>query len=328
MWSKTYPALLPYFGGKGIIASDVWRWFGRPRTYCEPFCGSAKMLFARPKSSLPKGKAIEIINDTNGYVANAWRAIKYAKDEVAEYVINLYSEVDVHARHAWLINNSDGLVPRLEGDPAYHSPRIAGYWIWGMSAHIGQGFASGRGPWNLAMDDEGYQVLVNIGDKNAGISRQLPSVTGRGVITLEPDEVYAVLDRYASRLRDVMVVCGDWTRVVTTGVLYNTPAAIFFDPPYRDASRKSESTLYASDGDDIAKEVEVWAIENGDNPDYRIALCGYEGDYDMPDGWNVIEWTANHGFSTGESPRDKERVWLSPHCATNEHKQLSLLDGG
>lgn len=285
------------------------------------------MLFGRPSSSFPKGNAVEIINDLDGYVANAWRAIKYSPNEVAYYCVNLYSEVDVHARHAWLVNNSASLVEMLEGDPEYHDVRIAGYWIWGMSAHIGQGFASGRGPWHLE-EKEGFSVLVNDpdGDGN-GVSRQLPSVTRRGVLTFDADSVHRVMNSYADRMESVMVVCGDWTRVVTTGVLYNTPTAVFLDPPYDEASRKSKSTLYSNDNeggrDNIAQQVASWAIENGENPDYRIALCGYDEDYDMPDDWHVIEWTANRGFSVGESPRDKERVWLSPHCATN--KQLSLL---
>jgi hypothetical protein len=71
----------------------------------------------------------------------------------------------------------------------------------------------------------------------------------------------------------------------------------------------------------IAAEVRDWAIANAGNPDLRIALCGYDGQHDMPDDWAVEEWSAAGGYSStaegdtqGKLNRHRERVWFSPAC--------------
>ncbi len=70
--TATLPTPFPYFGGKGLIAPKVWTRFGEVRRYIEPFCGSARVLFARPGDV----EGIEIINDANGWLTNFWRAAK------------------------------------------------------------------------------------------------------------------------------------------------------------------------------------------------------------------------------------------------------------
>jgi len=35
---------------------------------------------------------------------------------------------------------------------------------------------------------------------------------------------------------------------------------------------------------------------NGDNPLLRIALCGYEGEHEMPADWAIHSWSAGEGF--------------------------------
>lgn len=62
-----------------------------------------------------------------------------------------------------------------------------------------------------------------------------------------------------------------------------------------------------------------WAIENGDHPDLRIALCGYEGNYQMPDGWQKVSWKAAGGYGSqgngnGRVNAGREVIWFSPHC--------------
>lgn len=62
-----------------------------------------------------------------------------------------------------------------------------------------------------------------------------------------------------------------------------------------------------------------WAIENAANPLMRIALCGYDGEHDMPDTWECVAWKAKGGFgSQGEGDWrkncERERIWFSPGC--------------
>jgi hypothetical protein len=65
--------------------------------------------------------------------------------------------------------------------------------------------------------------------------------------------------------------------------------------------------------------VREWAIENGDNPSLRIALCGYEGEHQMPDSWDCVAWKARGGYGSqgdgrGRENAARERIWFSPYC--------------
>jgi hypothetical protein len=41
-------------------------------------------------------------------------------------------------------------------------------------------------------------------------------------------------------------------------------------------------------GTKIASDVFRWAVENGNNPHLRIALCGYKGEHQFPDDWECF----------------------------------------
>jgi hypothetical protein len=65
--------------------------------------------------------------------------------------------------------------------------------------------------------------------------------------------------------------------------------------------------------------VRAWALDNGDNPFLRIALCGYEGEHTMPDSWECIAWKAGGGYGSqgngaARENAGRERIWFSPHC--------------
>ena len=86
------------------------------------------------------------------------------------------------------------------------------------------------------------------------------------------------------------------------------------------AYASARDTVYAQDSMFLAHEVREWAIRNGDNPLLRIALCGYEGEHEMPASWACVAWKANGGYGNqsgstrGRENATKERIWLSPHC--------------
>lgn len=70
-------------------------------------------------------------------------------------------------------------------------------------------------------------------------------------------------------------------------------------------------------GPPLSAKVRAWAREMGERKDMRIALCGYEGEHDLP-GWECVAWKAKGGYSNqgeGENENAKrERIWFSPHC--------------
>jgi site-specific DNA-adenine methylase len=81
---KDYSPPFPWFGEKRKVAPIVWHVLGDADNYVEPFFGSGAVLFMRPKEH--EGY-VETVNDYDGYVANFWRAVQAAPEEVAYVVI-------------------------------------------------------------------------------------------------------------------------------------------------------------------------------------------------------------------------------------------------
>ncbi len=303
-------APFPWFGGKRRVAPIVWRALGEVPNYVEPFYGSGAVLLGRPADNPP---ATETVNDRDGFISNFWRSIQQNPGAVAHWADNPINESDLHARHAYLTCLRDELSARLEGDPAYYDPLIAGWWCWGISSWIGSGWCSGRGPWH-AVDG----LLVRCGG-SPGVSRQLPhiSAANRGVCrqSVILCEHFA---RLASRLRHVRVCCGDWARICQPSATTRIGlTGVFLDPPYGEAAGR-DPEIYSVEDTSVARAVRDWAIKRGDDPRMRIAVCGYEGEHEMPATWTVHEWTARGGYGnqgkSGNPNRRRERIWFSPHC--------------
>lgn len=350
-------APFPYFGGKSTIASEVWERFGDVRNYVEPFFGSGAMLLNRPQQF----EGVETVNDFDGLVANFWRAVRAAPDDVAFHADWPVNENDLHARHIWLVGVKDSLASRLEGDPDWFDAKIAGWWCWGMCCWIGGGFCSGIGPWqSVEMEDGTRQRVhvsgagqgvnlkrvhvsgagrgvnrqrVHVGDAGQGVNRQLVHVSNAGQGDgIQPQNygIYEWMRALSDRLQRVRVCSGDWSRVCTPAVtVKHGLTAVFLDPPYADTAGR-DPNLYRCDSESVAHLVREWAIENGQNPNMRIALCGYEGEHVMPESWSVLEWKAqggmaNIGNNRGKENCKRERIWFSPHCvkvATERQQEL------
>lgn len=336
------PAPFPWFGGKSRVAPLVWERFGDVRNYVEPFFGSGAMLLGRPTKP-----GIETANDRDGFLANFWRAVKLSPEETAEWADWPVNENDLHARHTWLRANGVDLVSRLEADPDWHDAKIAGWWVWGISCWIGGGFCgdSGSGPW-VVVDGRlvDSRKLPHLGDAGRGVTRKLPHLrdTGQGVTRQLPhlggagqgrcSEWFAAL---SARLARVRICSGDWSRVCGPSVTFKHGlTGVFLDPPYSSASGVDSADLYAhAEGSrDVAHAVREWALANGDNPLLRIALCGYDGEHEMP-GWTEVQGRSTHGASMGQSKGTtnsaRERIWFSPHCLTTQEEveaQAGLFD--
>lgn len=424
-------APFPWFGGKSRVADQVWRAFGDVPNYVEPFAGSLAVLLGRP--SEPR---IETVNDLDCYLANFWRAVQSAPDEVAEYADWPVNEADLHARHLWLVGR-EAFRERMKTDPEYFDARIAGWWVWGICQWIGSGWCSApewTGRTNAGRRDRGVHTAAHqqrpdltasrgvlgaeprgrdlagaagwkkrpsLGHAGRGVHRQLPAISGdsgasgrgihasglpkkrpnvggtrggKGVHSNGPPQklplvggtkgtgvhrrqmpslsagdgngmgihaqqgrggaIYDWMHALWERLRRVRVCCGDWSRVLGPSVTEKIGVTgVFLDPPYSSEAGRDPS-LYSAEDLDVAHQVREWALANGDNPRLRIALCGYEGEHQMPASWRCIAWKANGGY--GSSRRDgsnenraRERIWFSPHCLEPEVQQdLFAAAGG
>ena len=318
----------PYFGGKRRIAHEVWRRFGDVPNYVEPFFGSGAVLLNRP---LPFD-GVETVNDKDGLLANFWRALKADPEQVAHFADWPVNENDLHARHSWLVGQKEPLQAKLEGDADYFDCKVAGWWVWGIACWIGGEFCSGNGPWKV-VEVDGERQLVHLGSAGQGVNRRLAHLgnAGRGVNRRRDnhsENLAGYFRELAERLRHVRVCCGDWTRVMggDTGealrlhFVSGNQCAIFLDPPYADTAKRCNN-IYAHDCLSVAHDVREWAIKHGDDKRYRIALCGFDGEHEMPDSWAVIVGKAGGGNGYGGQSKDgkyknkgRERIWFSPHC--------------
>jgi len=305
-------APFPYFGGKARAAELVWTRFGSVDNYVEPFAGSAAMLLRAPE-----GKRVETINDADGFVANFWRAVAADPDGVAHHADWPCSEVDLEARHAWLVVRSDRLRWQLE-DPDFYDTKIAGWWVWGACNWIGSGWCAGEGPHQTngaRLYDARQLPHLSAGQ---GINRKLPHLgdAGQGE---RPRSVFIRewMQTLAERMRDTRVTCGDWARVVKDSVTTRHGlTGLFLDPPYTLGEMD-----YAAGGvgTDLPMQVQAWCAANGADPKLRIALCGHIGEHDalLAHGWTISRWTARKGYAvTDEAVANSagETIWFSPNC--------------
>jgi len=165
-------APFPWFGGKSGACDVVWQAFGDVQNYVEPFEGSAAMLLGAPDC-----KRIETINDADGFVANFWRAIHADPEAVAHHADWPCNEVDLFARHSWLVRHAQELTDKLHADPQYFDAKMAGWWCWGACNWIGSGWCTGDGPWVLG-DDGKFAKKTDSG----GVRDKLPHLSaGRGI---------------------------------------------------------------------------------------------------------------------------------------------------
>ena len=339
----TLRAPFQWFGGKSSIADVIWSRLGDCPNYVEPFAGSLAVLLARPDSH-EWWSRIETVNDADGLLSNFWRAVSKDPDAVADAADWPVNEADLHARHLWLVGQRERVTERLMADPDWFDAKAAGWWVWGLCQWIGSGWCSGEGPWqavdgelvNVRDGDAGRGVnrkLPHLGDAGRGVNRQLPHLgsAGQGVNRKRPalceewsEHIRQTMRDLADRLRRVRVCCGDWTRVCgLTPTLKLGGTAVLLDPPYPSADR---AAVYGLTEDySVAHAVREWAVERGAEPDMRIALCGYEGEHDMQEGWTCHAWKAKGGYESqakGDTTQNchRERIWFSPHCLKPEQE--------
>lgn len=308
----TLAAPFPYFGGKRRAAPRIWQALGDPSGYVEPFAGSAAVLLARPKFT---GRRVETLNDADGWLVNAWRAIQLSPDAVATAGWGPVAEIDYHARLAWLQERrTPDLVAWLEGDPEAHDAKAAGWWLYVLACGIGDPF--GPGPWRVV---DGH--LRKVGNAGQGVNRKLPHLGDAG-----KGQLQGYLRSLASRLQRVRITCGSWERVVKPSVTRSGTGgdgsrAIFLDPPYA-----TSGDLYAHAGGDVAIAVREWCMTAP--REMRIILCGYDDEHDvlLSHGWGVTEGKAGGGagYSTNSLNGRRERLWLSPACIGGAQLGLGL----
>lgn len=350
------PAPFPAIGGKSTVADLVWQRLGYIRNYVapthdgraafdmvyeEPFANSAAIMLRNPGYDWETGEwlvdlpPIETINDLDPFIANFWRAVTFAPDEVAEFANWPVNEVDLHSRHAWLVHQGrTWFRDRMMADPDFFDVKIAGWWVWGIGAWIGPA-------WCALADKPARDTRSrpHLSSNGLGVHRkQIPHLNGHGAgvhAGSRRDGLRVWFHALQQRLRNVRTACGDWTRVTGKTTTWHNNCtrgadaitAVVLDPPYDPDLRTPN--LYAQDDDGgqtepLSTAVRKWALSEGSNPKMRIVLFGYEAEHGphMPDDWECVAWKANGGYgnqgSGGNDNASQERIWFSPHCLRSD----------
>ena len=298
-------APFPWYGGKRRWAEEIWARFGVPDVYVEPFAGSLAVLLANPRPAQR-----EIVCDKDGLICNFWRALAHDPDAVAHYADYPTIHHDLTARHAWLVRWREGAAARLEEDPDFYDAKVAGWWVWGLSSWIGDGWCA----------KETYNRIPKFPPTAGG---------GGGVSAQRRTLPYTRLTTWfqalAERLKGIVVLNRDWTSAVTPSLLANTETSpnanrcILLDPPY--LLERRHSGLYFGDEEksvtQVAEAAYIWAIVYG--KEFRIAYCCHAGDFPIPPGWDMLERRfakrINHAKTT-------DCVMFSPACVREEQGVL------
>jgi DNA adenine methylase len=181
-----------------------------------------------------------------------------------------------------------------------------------------------------------HRTSTHGGEEGDGLARQIVDLSGdsgasgRGVhasgFDMRTGGLYAYMRALAERLRRTRVCCGQWTRIITPAVTTCIGiTAVLLDPPYHGAGTDRSLVYSHEDGGRLWNDVKEWAVAHGDDPNFRIALCGYEGDHGIPDTWDCVTWTAAGGYGRtvrGRNNRQRERIWFSPHCLDGHQHEL------
>lgn len=335
-WIINCPELNPpftWFGGKRDVADEVWKRFGADiPNYIEPFAGGLAVLLRRPIKDLESFEGFyETFNDQNLFLLNFWRAVQYGdRAKLVKYVDfpaheeellarrrymmeqqeNLDGEpetdqefenmaAELRARRKYLLEKRDNFAVALDGYKKFDL-EVAGLWLYVTRNWIGAG----------ADDPKTYPL------------QKIPSKIKKSWLGGSTEAHITCLQQ---RLKGAMGFVGDWKRVVksktqTTG---RGRTGVFLDPPYLGTEEYYAGfTEKKPERLPIAREVDEWALEKGDDQEFRIAVCGYEHNFNLDEyekrGWYLHRWQPRIGFHSGKKDQEErvlnvEITAFSPH---------------
>ena len=149
------------------------------------------------------------------------------------------------------------------------------------------------------------------------------------------EERLADLKQYMRKLQDrirfVRVCNGDWKRVCTPTVTHRHGlTGLFLDPPYS-IEKNKQTSVYGSMSKqhNLNDDMTEFLLENQNIDGFRIAICGLEGEYDLPNKyWECVSWMGNSGYAdkTKNNNREKERIWFNKQClGSNKQPEIDSV---
>lgn len=234
-----------------------------------------------------------------------------------------------------LYNGNTNSGPGVLSDPSKHYKRpcfpdgagdgrgVNGRAEWKARPDIHATFGSG----GLDMKDNGRPAITDAFSRGRGVN----SNDYAGTCHRRREWLIDWMMRLSDRLRPVRVCCGHWSRVCDSPSTMTRlgMTGVFLDPPYRmtidgKEGKNRAKHIYANDRHQdvnaLCDEVQEWCLRWGNDKEVRIVLCGLEGEYPAIEasGWEVVAWKSNGGYGSRNADNlnaERERLWVSPHCA-------------
>ena len=331
--------IMPYYGTKHKATPLIWSLCPDSVTHLiEPFCGSLSVSLTAPKRV-----SKILVNDYNALIVNFWRAVKAAPEEVLSLARRPVSDLDMWAAEFTTKRWAEVQLPRMAADIDYHDVRMAGLWLYGQCNYLANNFGTLTGPWRVVKDDEGFDVMSRLPElksdkgiqanvpelkRDKGIQANVPDLkSDMGIQANVPDlkrdmgeDPWApTMREIAKRLESYRILCGDWGRVLTKGVINECAkkkqgTLVFLDPPYDDSLSEGCGTSYVcEDQESIPHKVREWCVnatKGGSN--LVIMLCGRKTEHDalleIP-GWTKHSWSTNAGYGVSGDHK-QENIWV------------------
>jgi hypothetical protein len=300
--------------------------------YVEPFCRTAAVLFLCPEEQRAR---VETINDIDAHISNLLRAIKLQPEATAAAADQQVNEVELHSRHKHLLARIPEMRTKLDVDPKWCDPELAGWYIWGASAWLGSGWCEeGSTPAQKAPiligGNAGPSPQLGKGVHGGpmrGPSQRLPDLAGGTQWGTDEPNVRAGRGVHSATVRGPSMQLPDLaggsgthsaaghglhaaanrTRLHYVRVACGdwsricTPAVTYkhgLTGVFLDPPYPGYEHVYGN-GKPVWLDVVTWALEHGSRADMRIAVCGYEGTAPELEaaGWEVVPWKAKGGYA-------------------------------
>ena len=210
--------------------------------------------------------------------------------------------------------------------------QIAGWWVWVVCLSFG-----------LSRDvtsDSIQMPMLHSGESGKGINMQRKHLPD-SVMPLSGDRLTDWFKDISTRLSDTEMFCldlskrtekvialyTDWynfnSKTITGTTNPNWVTGWYLDPPY---NTKGRGKSYLHDNMTIANDVREWAIEQGQNQQYRIAVSGYKDDYkEWPSNWDCVSWqrdSTRYGSTKLAEYSREEVIYFSPYCLKGQGRLL------
>jgi len=206
-----------YFGGKTKIAGWIVRHLPPHEVYCEPFAGSAAVLFAKSRSR------VEVIGDKDEGIVNFFRVLR---DEPERLISRL--EWTPFSREVF----EESI--RYRYDRSLPDWERAYYWYVCMKQSFGGDALRSKPTW-------GYTVRTSRCGMAISCRHFMASV--------------ALLPLASERLQGVSILCADWLELVLQ--YDSPETLFYLDPPYHPEVRRGGGYFHEMTDEDHRRLVDV-----------------------------------------------------------------------